>query len=225
MYCENCGRELDNDIKVCPDCGFEVKNNNLQTKNKHKKSENKKISKSIILVIILGAIAAILFIVVDIKNGGSGNDSDGITAKEFISKFDDEYNKQFGTNISFEDWQKGEQENNGRVDYGYTYHKKFEPWSVTFLVNSESNKVYSVGILNDDFATGSESYKKKIQQINKICLSQFANLSSEDAEEKIKEYVSGNKERIYINDDIVMGGSYSKKDNLYCLAIGNLKLQ
>lgn len=201
MYCENCGRELDNDIKVCPDCGFEVKNNNLQTKNKHKKSENKKISKSIILVIILGAIAAILFIVVDIKNGGSGNDSDGITAKEFISKFDDEYNKQFGTNISSDDWisvsdnQYSYFSKKGDDEYGY--------WSLQVLYNSETNKVYAVGVVIDESIKVPESLKKKVGEIVVICLKSYASLSQKDAEEKFSECLSLKlHEKYHIKNDI-----------------------
>ena len=201
MYCENCGRELDNDIKVCPDCGFEVKNNNLQTKNKHKKSENKKISKSIILVIILGAIAAILFIVVDIKNGGSGNDSDGITPKDFISKFDDEYNKQFGTNISFDDWisvsdnQYSYFPKKGDDEYGY--------WSMQVLCNSETNKVYSVGVIIDKSIKVPESWKGKVADIVILCFKVYGNLSQKDAEEKFSEFqLVKIKENYHIKDDI-----------------------
>lgn len=218
MYCENCGRELDNDIKVCPDCGFEVKNNNLQTKNKHKKSENKKISKSIILVIILGAIAAILFIVVDIKNGGSGNDSDGITPKDFISKFDDEYNKQFGTNISFDDWisvsdnQYSYFPKKGDDEYGY--------WSMQVLCNSETNKVYSVGVIIDESIKVPESWKEKVGDIVVICLKSYASLSQKEAEEKYSECLSlKEREKYNIINDIYL--NYFNEGNLLMIQISN----
>lgn len=220
MYCENCGRELDNDIKVCPDCGFEVKNNNLEAKNKHKKSENKKISKSIILVIILGAIAAILIIVVDIKNGGSGNDSDGITAKEFISKFDDEYNKQFGTNISFDDWRK----DNSDEHYSYAYFPngdEYGYWSMQVLCNSETNKVYSVGVIIDESIKVPESWKEKVGDIVVICLKSYASLSQKDAEEKYSEFLLVKiKERYHIKDDIYAFASKAE-GNLLMIQIFN----
>ena len=168
----------------------------------------------------MGAIAAILIIVVNIQNGDSGNDSDGITAKEFISKFDDEYNKQFGTNISFDDWRKV----NSDEHYSYAYFPngdEYGYWSMQVLCNSETNKVYSVGVIIDESIKVPESWKEKVGDIVVICLKSYASLSQKEAEEKYSEFLLVKiKERYHIKDDIYAFASKAE-GNLLMIQIFN----
>ena len=60
MFCENCGTRLASDEKYCPNCGNEIKKNNIVTSQSKTESNGKKTA-SIVLGII--SLAGIFFVV------------------------------------------------------------------------------------------------------------------------------------------------------------------
>ena len=219
MFCENCGCKLDNDMSICPNCGQTI-NMNLQNKKTGNKNQKKPFYKSkygLIYIIIGVLLLALISLVIIIE---TSQKSDGITAKEFISKFDDEYNKQFGTNISFDDWRKV----NSDEHYSYAYFPngdEYGYWSMQVLCNSETNKVYSVGVTIDESIKVPESWKGKVADIVILCLKVYGNLSQKDAEEKFSEFqLVKINERYHIKDDIY-AFCFKAEGNLLMIQIGD----
>ena len=61
MFCRNCGAEIKDDWKICPNCGKEIVRNNENTGqvSQQEKSDTKKSKKKIIVGAIIGVIVVV----------------------------------------------------------------------------------------------------------------------------------------------------------------------
>ena len=61
MFCRNCGAEVKDEWKICPNCGKEIVRNNVKHEqvNQQEKKNNKKNKKKIIVGAIIGVIVVV----------------------------------------------------------------------------------------------------------------------------------------------------------------------
>ncbi|WP_461815872.1 zinc ribbon domain-containing protein [Faecalimonas sp.] len=161
MFCENCGKEINDNDVFCPNCGKEMQeekiSNSLEVKNENLNTEpKKKKSRKGIAMLGRGVIVIAVIIVVMKMFGGTSN------AKEIVEKL-----KVFTTVDKIEN----------RYEFTYdgmwTLRYTEESVSVTLpepILSEYFEEVFGIGELGDD---GTLKYNLETEDMNVYCDVEF----------------------------------------------------
>lgn len=171
MFCENCGRELEDDVRFCPDCGRQVH----VSGQKSARHQAVPLVLAVVLLIIAGALAALYGVGRSIESNRKRDDSADIVSveTESIEKIESDSEKESKTETE----------------------KKSDPYQVYYEKIKKLQKTYGTGQIAE--LTFSEYLTKdgwKGKYLRGVCFAKLEDFDADGQEELITAYLNPENE-------------------------------